>query len=259
MPVPDLTVDELVDMLRHSDLPTVIVEGKDDIRIYRWIEARLGSHNANVHPAGGRNNLLSVYERRQEFAKLPVAFVADKDMWLFSEIPSVYSDIIWTEGYSIENDLYLDADLETLLDPEERKRHQQFLDVIFEWFASEVEECLAGRPFEIDHHCDEVVPLGQTTLREKFRKRLNFRPPSAETLRQIKSEYKLKLRGKLLFQVLERFLKARKPHTQYNIYSLHEIAVKYSSNHPLMSRLMQEIEQTIAEQKSALRDDKLSL
>ena len=91
----DLTVDELVAALGRSDLPTVIVEGKDDMEIYRWVEERLGSRKASVQAAGGKEKLLSIYKRRREFPNLPVAFVADKDMWLFSGIPSDYKGIIW--------------------------------------------------------------------------------------------------------------------------------------------------------------------
>ena len=116
------------------------------MRIYRWVEARLGNRAANVLPTGGRENLLSIYAKRQEFSNLPVAFVADKDMWLFSGIPSTYDEVIWTEGYSIENDLYTDAELENLLEAEEAQEHQQMLEAIVEWFAFEVEEHLAGRP-----------------------------------------------------------------------------------------------------------------
>ena len=129
MPVPSPTVEELVAALRRSALPTVLVEGQEDIRIYRWLEARLGNRAANVLPTGGRENLLSIYAKRHEFADLPVAFVADKDMWLFSGVPSDYEEVIWTEGYSIENDLYTDAErenlLENLLDTEEAQEHQQ--------------------------------------------------------------------------------------------------------------------------------------
>ena len=103
----------LVGMLHNSQLPTVIVEGKDDHQIYQWVERCAGSQKANVLPVGGKETLLAVYKRRNEFAHLPVAFVADRDLWLFSGIPPDYPDVIWTEGYSIENDLYADANLET--------------------------------------------------------------------------------------------------------------------------------------------------
>ena len=253
MPTPYPTVEELVATLRNSDLPTVIVEGKDDMRIYRWVERHFGSQVANVQATGGRDKLISIYERRQEFPNLPVAFVADRDMWLFSGVPSEYGGVIWTEGYSIENDLYAGAELEDLLESEEKKGHQKLLDAIVEWFAFEVEKYLAGEDFEVAHHCDRVVPRGQTKMDDTFRKSRGFCPPDEEIHRQIREAYRLQLRGKLLFQMLERFLKARHPHTFYNIYSLHEIAVKLTEPHPLMSRLIQEIEQTMTDQKSALQ------
>ena len=125
MPLPSPTVKELVATLRRSTLPTVLVEGQVDMRIFRWVEEHLGSQTANVLPAGGREKLLCIYKERHEFADLPVAFVADRDMWLFSGTPSDYDEVIWTEGYSIENDLYAGAELENLLDSEEMQEHQQ--------------------------------------------------------------------------------------------------------------------------------------
>ena len=251
MPVPSPTVEELVAALRRSALPTVLVEGQEDMRIYRWVEARLGNRAANVLPTGGRDKLLSVYERRQEFAKLPVAFVADKDMWLFSGIPSNYDGVIWTDGYSIENDLYAGADLENLLEAEEALEHQQTLNAIVEWFAFEVEEYLADRPYKVSSHCNKVVPLGQAQMDEDFRRSRGFLPPEEEIYRQIREAYQLQLRGKQLFQILVRFLSASDRQIKHSIQGLYEIAFKMPDVHPLMRRLIDEIEQTIAEQKPA--------
>ena len=256
MSLPHPTEDELVDTLRRSSLPTVLVEGKGDMPIYRWVEQRLGSRKANVQAVGDRNKLLSIFERRREFPDLPVAFVADRDMLLFSGIPSDYDDVIWTEGYSIENDLYAGADLENLLDAEEAQEHQQLLDAIVEWFAFEVEEYLADRHFEVAHHCNRVVPLGQTQVDENFRKSRSFRPPGEESHRQIREAYQLQLRGKLLFQMLVRFLSASDRESKYSYSNLYEIAFLMTSSHPLMSRLIQEIERTIADQKSAIQNAK---
>ncbi len=258
MPLPDPTVDELVAALRRSALPTVLVEGKEDMRIYRWVEERLGSRNANIQSAGGRNRLLSVYERRQEFSNLPVAFVADRDMWLFSENPSNYDGVIWTEGYSIENDLYAGAELEKLLEQEEVEGHRQLLDTIVEWFASEVEKYLAGECYEVAHHCDRVVPRGHTQIDESFRKIRSFRPPGERIHRQIREAYQLQLRGKQLFEMLVRFLSAPDRDSKYSYDNLHEMAFKMTPAHPLMGRLTQEIEQAMSDQKSALRQTKPS-
>ena len=250
MPAPHPTVDELVAMLHHSQLPTVLVEGKDDIQIYRWVEGRIGSQNANILPAGGRNNLLSVYERRSEYAHLPVAFVADRDLWLFSGIPPTYHDIIWTQGYSIENDLYAGANLENLLAAEETTEHQQVLDSIIEWFAFEVEEYLGGREAQVATHCNRVVPPGKIEIDQGFCQNRGFRPPNEELHQQIKDEYQLQLRGKLLFQMLSRFLNAPNRRPKYPLLVLHEIAFKMTPAHELMNRLIQEIERTIAEHKA---------
>ena len=259
MPLPPPTAKELVAALCRSDLPTVLVEGQEDMRIYRWVEERLGSRSANVLPAGGRENLLCVYKKRHEFADLPVAFVADKDMWLFSGKFSKYRNIIWTEGYSIENDLYAGAELENLLEHEEAEGHRQLLDTIVEWFAFEVEECLAKRQSEVAHHCNQVVPLGQTKIDETFREDRGFRPPGEEIRRQIRSNYQLQLRGKLLFQMLGRFLSASNRKSKYSYANLHEMAFWMTSSHSLMNRLIQEIERTLTDQESALQAPKPSL
>ena len=253
MPLPSPTVEELVAALQRSALPTVVVEGQEDMRIYRWVEARLGNRAANVLPTGGRDKLLSVYERRQEFSNLPVAFVADRDMWLFSGIPSHYDGVIWTEGYSIENDLYAGADLENLLEAEEVQEHQQLLAAIVEWFAFEVERHLAGEDFEVAHHCNRVVPLGQTQMDENFRESREFRPPGEEIHRQIRRAYQLQLRGKTLFDMLVRFLNTPDRDIKHSIRGLYEIAFKMTPAHPLMSRLIQEIERTITDQKTSLQ------
>ena len=126
------TVDELVSMLRRSELPTVIVEGKNDMQIFRWMEEHLKVHKIDVLGVGGRQNLFAVYDRKSEFQHLPVAFIADKDKELFTQLPTGYDEIIWTQGYSIENDLYADANpsLESLMDPHEVVEHRQLLDIL---------------------------------------------------------------------------------------------------------------------------------
>ena len=238
----------LVGMLHNSQLPTVIVEGKDDHQIYQWVERCAGSQKANVLSVGGRETLLAVYKRRNEFAHLPVAFVADRDLWLFSGIPSDYPDVIWTEGYSIENDLYADANLENLLDADEVEEHQQVLDAIIEWFAFEIEEHLADREARVATHCNQVVPPGKTEMDQGFRNSRGFRSPNQTLHQRIKDVYQLQLRGKTLFQVLVRFLSAANRRPKHSTSGLYEFAVKMTSPQPLMDRLIGEIEQTMRAQ-----------
>ena len=245
MRVNPLTESVLVSVLRRSRLPTVVVEGKDDEQIYRWTEARIGTQNANVLFVGGRETLLSVYKRKNEFAHLPVAFVADRDLWLFSGIPPGYPDIIWTEGYSIENDLYAGANLEDLLNADEVDEHRQVLDAIIEWFAFEVEEHLVGEEAQVATGCNTVVPLGQTKMDQGFRQSRGFRPPSEKLHQQIKDAYQLQLRGKTLFEILVRFLSASDRDVKHSTVALQEKAAKRTSPHKLMDRLMGEIKRVI--------------
>ncbi len=55
-----LTADELVATLIHTTLPTILVEGTQDMTIYRWLENHIGLSNTDILPCGGRNNLLAV-------------------------------------------------------------------------------------------------------------------------------------------------------------------------------------------------------
>ena len=244
-----MTVNRLVETLIRSQTPKIVVEGDDDIVIYRELVRRIGIIDIGLHAAGGREKLLRVYERRNEFAHVPVAFIADKDMWLFSETPNRYKGIIWTKGYSIENDLYAGAELERLMDASERLEHRKVLDAIVEWFAFEVEEFLAGRAPKVDIHCNQIVPQKQTQIDDEFRKSRGLRKPNPELHRQIREAYQLQLRGKLLFQLLVRFLSESNRATKHSRRGLHEIALKMPDFHPLMDRLMQEIERTIAAQR----------
>ena len=82
------TVDELVETLRRSSLPTLLVEGRDDMVVYRWLESTDCEEPVDVLQCGGRSRLLKVYERRNEFARLRCVFLADSDMWLFDKVPN---------------------------------------------------------------------------------------------------------------------------------------------------------------------------
>jgi len=149
MPIPSLTVDELVSTLKHSNLATVLVEGDDDVIVYRWIEEKIGVINANVLPCEGRNNLLAVYKRRSEFSHLNTVFVADKDMWIFTTIPAEYNhNIIWTTGYSIENDLYAGSNIdEKMLNRNEKIGYHELVKNVTKWFAFEVEQYRNNLPW----------------------------------------------------------------------------------------------------------------
>ena len=255
MPLPHPTVEALVTKLRLSKKANIVVEGKEDAIIYGKLVDCLGQSRIDFFPAGGRQTLLdlydklSCYENQGDFNHAPVVFIADRDAWLFNNgIPKCYSNIIWTDGYSIENDLYEGAipSLETLMDTGEADEYKKVLDTIAEWFAFEVEEFLAGRRPEFSTHCNEVLLNNKTTMDPDFCKRRGFREPNPKLKKKIRKAYQSQLRGKLLFQMLVRFLSKSSRPVKYNWAVLYDIPISMSSpSHPLMTKLIREIKTRI--------------
>ncbi len=265
MPTPNpMTVNVVVGALKHSGVPNIVVEGKDDQIIYRELIERM-EITAEVLYAGGRPQLLQVYERRSEFANVPVAFIADQDMWLFRGIPAQYNDIIWTEGYSIENDLYSHVNLKGRVG--NKIEYNQTLDSISMWFAYKVEEYLGknlGKTFksirdeeyvEVAHRLNKVIPLGKTTLASG----LDFLPLEHQRVKDIRAAYNLQLRGKLLFELLVRFL--NKPSQGFrnatvSYHGLYNDAITLPESDQLFSRLKLEIQEKLREQKQKIAAQK---
>lgn len=166
-------VSELVALFSTSQLPTIVVERGDDVRIYnRWIEKRLfNTYNLDVLAANGKGNLLRLYERRNEFAGLPVTFVANRGQWVFSGIPEGYEDIICTGGYSIENDVYMYSRgrIENLIDssyPNQRDGHKLVQKSISRWLAFKLEVLIRQTSSESNLSLDDLISNDNFELEE---------------------------------------------------------------------------------------------
>ena len=105
MPTPKMTEAEIISYLGKTSLPTLLVEGEDDASIYRWLEDQLGVFTGSILICSGRDTLLSIYRKRSTFTHGKVAWLADSDMWVLTSPPPDLADVIFTAGYSIENDL----------------------------------------------------------------------------------------------------------------------------------------------------------
>ncbi|MEC0106887.1 DUF4435 domain-containing protein [Paenibacillus taichungensis] len=248
MPLPRPTPDEVVSLLKRSSLPSIIVEGDDDVMIYRYIEEKIGTFNANIFPCGGRKALLSIFSRRNEFNALKTVFLADQDMWLFTTIPEEHSSIVWTTGYSIENDLFASSLelFEQLLTIPEKQEMLKIIHEISRWFAFEVELYRTDQEMNINFHINEVLSEDKKTLSSTFLKRRNFSEPSKETLAEVLEDYDLKVRGKILFDLLLYFLSSPKRRSKYSRDNLLEMCLKVGNGDPYIKRLIENINQTIA-------------
>ncbi len=270
MSLPDSTLENLVIALRLSNKPNIIVEGKDDEIIYGTLVERLGRFDVGFFSAGSKDALLRLYEELYDyenagdFRHAPVAFIADRDMWLFRGIPSRYDDIIWTDGYSIENDLYSHAKLSDRIG--NKAEYDQTLDAISMWFAYKVEEYLEKNPpppkkvfqsFRDEEHVDvrhrlrRIIPAEKTTLAPD----LGFLPSNHKRVRAVRKAYHLQLRGKLLFELLVRFL--NKPSQGFrdatvSYYGLYNDAITVPESNQLFSRLKNEVREKLHEQNQRM-------
>lgn len=239
------TVEELIGIIQHSDLPNVLVEGKTDVSVYRKMESLFSPTKPDFLLCNGRSNLLKIYSRRQEFSNKQVCFVADRDMWIFTNVPAEFNEIIFSEGYSIENDLYFDSDIERLLVTDERQNHSTLIIEIARWFACEVEKCVRGSAYCITPKMHLLAPLPNFTCCPNHLNALGFVEPSKEVYADVLENYKLKLRGKLLYEILLRFLSAQKRRSKYSRENLMEISVIDSIRKTLFPRILKSISQRL--------------
>lgn len=239
----EFTVDETVGALKHSSLPSLVVEGKDDMTVYRWLERELAAKSVNLFPVGGRSNVFKVFNRQAEFPRAKVAFLADSDMDVFVPTSPQPPGVIWTRGYSIENDVLASGTVEQLLEPAEEREFRLLLDEFCRWFAFEVHQHLNGQAAEVKHHVNVVLPIGHTCICPKFcRKRCYTEPPTRLT-QKIRRNYLLLVRGHSLLGCYLRFLSAPSRGTnKYSATNLLDLSTKFPRRKRLTRRLIMEVE-----------------
>ena len=191
-----MTEKEIVDYIKRTSLSTLLVEGSNDAAIYRWLEYRLGVFSGNLLFCPGRDVRISIYRSREMFAHGKLAWLADLDMWRFSRPPSDLGGIVFTTGYSIENDLYAGTQIEALLDEHERSRHTRLLGILCRWFSFEVLEYLAGRDVQTAHHVRRMVDLDAMEMHSEFATQRGYSEPDPSFVTSLLADYKLSFAGR---------------------------------------------------------------
>jgi len=219
----DLTVEEIIATLQRTSLTTVLVEGTDDMMIYRWIEDEIGIHNADFLPCKGRDNLIKIFNRRNEFPNAKVIFIADKDTYIYTNTPQNLNEIIWTNGYSIENDLYYGKNIEQILSNSEKDVFVKSLNNFLRYYCFEVERFLNGdEEYTLRNHPQHVLCTIQHIVKDEFLQSINFNEPSKELLNKISENYDVMLRGKTLFALLTRIVSRKEREVKHSKASLLE-------------------------------------
>lgn len=152
-----LSVEELVATLRNSSLPTLLVEGRSDMDLYCALEEMCFGNKIDVLPVGGRVALFEVFERRSEFPKTPVAFLADSDMFIFSQPAPELSGIIFTAGYSIENDILCGGKALRMMAGKNKPKWGKIMLALSSWFAAVAHRTLHGETVTYKQHPSQLV------------------------------------------------------------------------------------------------------
>lgn len=225
------TKEELLATLRHSNLPTVLIEGYDDIIFYRRVEQEFNNFKIDMLPAGGKQTVLWLKnELRKKPVNIQVACIVDQDTWVNFGIPDDIDDVITTYGYSVENDLYIDGDFEKLLLDDEARVFKHELSLFIYWYALALfrhtqshdgEDLCSYREHPnniLDNNYDNHISLNKEEIYPE------------ELRKDIEDNYKLKLRGKSLIYLLMRRLSSKNRIPKHNHKQLMDIAAARKGN-----------------------------
>lgn len=211
------TIVELFETLKRSSLPTVLVEGKDDIIFYRALEDELQEFGVDMLPAGNKHAVLDLQRRIIENPiSAPVIFIVDKDLWVHSQGSTEENTcgLITTDGYSIENDLFSDGDLKSLLSAEEKITFDRELHKFARWYALSISRQLNGETSPFRTHPGKVLDDEQFYTDEVT---LKQNEPYPERLfGEIHSNHARIMRGKSLFALLLRQLSSPKRNVKFS-------------------------------------------
>lgn len=201
----EITVIELVAAIERSSLLTVLVEGRDDMSIYDGLYAWDGQ--VSIVQTQGRCTLLKTFMAVKEKGLLnKCVFIADKDLYVFGEIPLEYEDIIFTTGYSIENDVVADSRIiKNLLGDIGQHAFDSGKHLLSKWFAFYVEQHLQNKPVKADVHplallkdngCGEFEENSDGFFKQGYLK------PDAKLVEKVEENFSLMFRGKNLISLI---------------------------------------------------------
>ncbi|MCA0348866.1 MAG: DUF4435 domain-containing protein [Bacteroidetes bacterium] len=211
-----LTAEIIIETMKRSSLNTLFIEGKDDLFIYRKIQDDIEDLIFDLFPCQGKINLLGVYQKKDSFGNKNL-FICDKDMWVFkpSEIEQ-NEDLITTSGYSIENELFQDSEnfILKLFTNDEIEKFNKIIKSICRWFAFEVELYLNNQGEKCCYSnvtilSTSIINKHEIEIKQEFLDSINYTEPNSELHEDISNDYKVKLRGKFIFQAIEKVFQER--------------------------------------------------
>ena len=238
-----LSDNELISAINHSSDPFVIVEGKEDVMIYRWLLNDIGCE-PYLEPRNGCSAVRTLYDRRGEFTNPKVIFICDRDINVYTgALPEGYEEIIYTEGYSIENDLYKGRQLEEkLFDKKDKELFEKALDSFLNYYACELEKFINGEEFCLRKKPEAIINNKDYSLQTELLS--NYRTPSHDTIEYLRGDYDLLIRGHSLFKLVGMILHRKGRAIPYHEMAISEMCYKLCKS-DCIERLQEKIKEAI--------------
>lgn len=239
------TIDILVAQIERSNLYTIVIEGKDDRLVYDEFEDIYGDVGffVSVLPVGGRNTALGIFNKIKNTPHINrTIFIVDQDEWKIKGKDPVYNHdrIICTHGYSFENDIFIDGNLENDMQTKNPIVFNNELPIVLQWYALEMNRILSSRPTaNLKMHIDNL--FNQASIYTV--------PQSGEIFpttifSHLQSEYPHLLRGKTLLQFYLRVMNSRPGHKNgHSVISTIENVCKHKGS--CLNRIFHEVDKLV--------------
>jgi hypothetical protein len=197
----ELTTEEIIALVNRSTLPVVLVEGKTDAAILRLLESFIGEIGS-ILPCGGRQTLFQLVERSEEITNARIAFLADQDMFCINGGHLAHPKLVYTWGYSIENDIIAGSKIDRLILPAEASTFDEFRWLAARYFSFEYEKSvLEGRAAVWDVSLESVIDPGSGRYRSHIPFGTEISTYNSIFCRRLYRSIKRLLRGKQLVEL----------------------------------------------------------
>ncbi|KQE92402.1 DUF4435 domain-containing protein [Acinetobacter lactucae] len=238
-------IDSFVAQIERSSLYTIVIEGKDDLLVYNEFEDIYEDLNCfvSVLPVGGRNTALGIFNKIKNTPHINrTIFIVDQDEWIIKGKDPIYNHdrIICTHGYSFENDIFIDGNLENDMQTKNPIVFNNELPIVLQWYALEMSRILSSRPTaNLKMHIENL--FNQASIYTAPQIGETFPTPLFSLLQ---SEYPHLLRGKTLLQFYLRVMNSRPGHKNgHSVISTVENVCKHKGS--CLNRIFQEVDNLI--------------
>jgi hypothetical protein len=214
-------------------VPIVAVEGSTDVELLRYLEEYIGIKGA-VIPCGGSGTLFRLVTRSREITNSRVAFLADQDFCCLRGGHVVHPRVVYTWGYSIENDVIAGSRIDRLIHDNEKGDFDRIRWLVAKYFSFEYERAVAERRDIVwNVSLQSIISLPRVRLAPQIQFAQEISDHDTVFCRRLYRHIKKLLRGKQLVQMYLLILNRPGRHARFGTASLLDSCAMLGRNHRL--------------------------